>query len=792
MNKKLYNLMDWARIEEVVYGECDRPSDFLGAHPAGRQVLVQCFFPGAVSCSLQIIDSKASKGRSVKEEIAMEMADEAGFFAALISPAQAKDYRYHVIKDDGERVVREIYNKGVLLSSDDEDRLMSGGERKAYEYMGAHKKTVLGVRGAVFRVYAPEAVRVSVVCESNGWNGLEDQMDRISESGIFELFLPGFEEGDSYKYEIVMRGGVKICKCDPFSFSLKEGNSVLTAPDHYKWQDKEWMEKRDSKNLSIYEVPLFACRDEKGGPANIKSIASDMAEYVKRMGFTHVMLMPFLEYPDEKSAGFHTSLFFAPAARFGEAEDYQTFVDIMHENGIGVIAEWNFYDFNNMGDGLGSFDGSALFEYPDVRRGIDPADGMLVFNLKDRFVKEYLLSSLDNLVRNFHIDGFEFTDVTKALYLDYYRKPGEWVPNIYGGVENLETIDFLKEANAFLHKTHKGVFTIAEDTSAYSRVTGEGDDSLGFDYKSDPDLAGAYADYLSHDPIERKFHHHELTDSAFYQYCESYIHPVSHSHTDNSQGGLYTRMFGDEIRKRENLKLLYAMLKFHVGSTSVIMGQEIGDKASFDSVSPINLLPAEGMEVFRDYICALNHFAAEHPALLPDTEFEWINEYGADRNILSFVRKCDKETLLFIFNFADTTYGRFESGVPYDGKYEMIFDTSAEEFGGEDSAACLYLARDEKCDGRDESICVSLKPLSAAVFSYIPYSKDERELIEKRKAEKIRLRKEEQERRSRINDAKEKIRQDLKAELEKKIFEAEEAIASGSEYKKKAGGKRNK
>ncbi|OQA26348.1 MAG: 1,4-alpha-glucan branching enzyme GlgB [Firmicutes bacterium ADurb.Bin354] len=809
MNKKLYNLMDWAKIEEVVYGECDKPSEFLGSHNYGRQSLVQCFFPGAESVTVYIEDLKAVKGRTVKEEVKMEQADEAGFFAVLLPGNDRTDYKYHVVYpadaqgDDNTSEkraedVRDIYNYGRLFSEEDEDRFISGGEKKAYEYMGAHKKTVKGVRGTVFRVWAPDAVRVSVCGDFNSWKGLGMPMNRLERSGIFELFIPGIEAGEKYKYEIVMRGGSKTFKADPYSFRQElrpDSASIVCNISSHKWEDSKWLEarKKDKRSINIYEVPLSSCSSDEGF-IRINELAPSLAKYVKGMGYTHVSLMPVNEYPDDDSNGFHPSLLFAPTSRFGTPEDYMRFVDIMHSEGIGVILQWASSDFSNADYGLGGFDGTALYENPDPRRGMDPRTGMFLFDAGRYEVKEYLLSALDFFAGFYHIDGFAFTEVTGTLYLDYYRKPGEWETNIYGGVENLEYVNFYKEANKMLHNNYPGIITIAEESSGYSTVTGDGDDSLGFDYKSDSNFINEITHYLSKDPIERRNYHQELTDSTLYQYCENYILPVSRMHLDFRQGGLYSRMNGDDDMKWENLKLLFAYQAFHVGKMSTFMGQEAGNPVSFEGVERIDISAhTEKQQYFINYIKELNRFYAAHPALSEDSTeegFTWISENAADDNVLSFVRKSGKDVLLIAFNFANVEYNCYELGVPADGNYQEIFCSAGVGFGGaEDANESLILVKDEKVCGFEQSVSVRLKPLSVSVFAYLPYTKEEQAIIEKRKAERIRIRKELLEKKKKITDARVKIREDLKVRLQAQIAEAEEKIASGSEYKK---GKVNK
>ena len=813
MNKKLYALMDWAKIEEVVYGECDRPCEFLGAHTINRQTLVQVFLPGAESVDLYLEGAEGPRGRTVKSEVPMEKADDAGFFVCVLPGTDKKSYRFHAeyLADEVnalpadkkrksgkqlERIVREFrdpYIYGRVLTGDEEQRFLSGGDFAADAYMGAHKKTVNGVRGVVFRVWAPNAVRVSVIGAFNRWNGLENPMNRLADSGIFELFIPGLEDGVSYAYEVLMRGGTTMTKVDPYAKEVvaEDGRvaGMISAASNYKWKDEKWQEKnlkadRYSEPLNIYEISL--AKMQEGFLKDAKAV-NGFAAYLKEMGYTHVQVMPVIEYPNAQDAGYHASLYFAPKAEFGSPDDYRRFVDVMHKAEIGVIMAWAPSDFSNVEYGLGYFDGTALYEYADIRRGVDPRTGMLQFDLGSPMVKEYLLSALHYLVREFHFDGLTTKDTAAMLYLDYYRQPGEWTPNMYGSVENLESIAFFREMNAMLHKLKAGFISVAADTSCFAHVTGTEEDGLGFDFTTDTDFVREMLDYLSRDPIVRQSYHNELTQSTIYQYCERYILPVDADRINFRQGGLVTRMNGDEELMWKNLMLFYGYLMTHVGRKSVFMGQEYGNSASFEDMGRI--LPQEKagdvQECFRNYMKALNSFYTSTPAFYAAEDKEegfcWINDHAASENVISFVRSDGKKkNYICVFNFANIAYEKYPVGAAKQGKYHEVFCQTAGIVDGPTIAA-----HEGKTDGCEYHIRVDLAPLSFRIFEYIPYSTEEtaeiRRRIEERKARKAA----EEEQRKQLIEQRAKIRKSLKQELADKIAAAEAAIAGGSERKSK-------
>ncbi len=801
MNKKLYDLMDWAKIEEVVYGECDHPSDFLGPHSVGASTLIQAFFPGAEGVLILVEGTESAKGKKVKQEISMELADEAGFFAAIAGGRNLKySYLVSYSKEKGGRKSKKSKGSGLitvekkdpyafrrLLKAEDEERFLAGNDANAFKYMGSHRVSVDNLRGTVFRVWAPGAIRVSVTGEFNDYNGMVNPMNRLDDSGIFELFIPGVEEGAKYRYEILTRDGAMI-KRDPYAICADGDSDLASYVSSYEWKDEKWLANRKKNNwnkkpLNIYEFHPGSLKDKT------KAGAKKLAAYIKNMGYTAVMLMPQMSAED--GLGYHPVQLFESAYGNGEPEELMAFVDAMHAENLGVIMEWAPGDFSNRPEGLGAFDGNALYEYPDFKRGVDPRSGKYIFNFGKAGVKDYLHSALEYWMESFHLDGLCTLDMESLLYLDYYRGYGEWVPNIFGGVEHLEAIEFIKEMNARLHAKKSGLILIASQAGASGNITGSGREELGFDLTTDNNCMREIEEYLSADPIQRAGMHHMLTESMMYQYCEDYLLGIMHERFSFDQPGLVKKLWGDEAQKRENLKLLFTYLAMHVGRNVMFMGQEYAEGVSFEPSGNIDVLEerSEEEKQFLDFAAALNRFIIKHPALYAaeDKEegFSWIKENAAADNVLAFTRSDGAgDEILAVFNFANAGRDDYRLGSDKEGKYEEIFATDMAAFGGSrEAGAETKITRYEKTDGKEFCVKLDLGPLSAHVYRYVPYTKEESDAINKRRREIEKRRMDARKKREELNRERNRIRKDLKKELEEKIREAEEAIASGSENK---------
>lgn len=810
MNKKLYNMMDWADVEEIVYAESTHPDRILGSHNVGKNSLIQAFFPGANAVSLLTTEEKFTTGKKVPAVVKMEEMDEAGFFAAILPGKNRNDYKYKVEFDDKTIETPELYGSNHAITEAQAEELNGGSCYGAYKILGAHVKTIDKVLGTAFAVWAPNALRVSVIGDFNDWNGMCHQMLRLGDTGIFELFVPGVKAGNQYKYELLIKGNEKVVKPDPYALEYDEesGNCVVPDEKDYKWTDKDYIVDRTNLNvtvapLNIYEVHLGSFAD-----GNIKDIAKKVIERVSDMGYTHVEIMPITEYADDNSNGYSTTSYYAPTNRYGKPEDYKSFVNELHKAGIGVIMQWNVNSFSQDKDFLAVYDGTCLFEHEDGRKGIDARNGQLIFNYLRPEVKEYLIGNALYWIGEYHIDAIKFNDVTSMLYLDYYRNPGEWVCNIYGGNENLEAIEFIKKANKHIHKNYKGVFTIADEKSGFYSVTkmdnmgaSELADSLGFDFTLNGGFNSDILEYVANDPINRSSLHGELTGTMLYQYRENYIIPVSHSDVDFGKGGIINKMFGDEDVKYANLRAFYGYMMMHPGKKQIFMGQEYANPNSFEGneMLDMSIEKKHKNKNFKYYMRSLNLFYLNHEQLYANDSdvdgFEWINNMSANENVISFMRKGKtfEDFLYVVINFANCVYEKYKLGVPFKGKYKEVFNSDELSYGGQgNSNARVIPSKKDECDGREESIKVTLAPLAVSVFEYTPYTKAELDEIKKREEEKERKRilKEKQKEevakkkalmREKLAKEKAKIRASIKEELERKIKEAEEKIASGSE-----------
>ena len=802
MNKKLYDLMNWADIEEIVYGEAMHPEKLLGAHNVGRSTLIQAYFPGAKSVSLYIEGSDGPKGKTVKDEVKMDMADEAGFFAALLPGKNRKDYYYHVQypnKDRKVRNVKEAYIEYPVHKEEELENVLSGSDYYMQNTFGAIRKTVNNVRGVLFTVWAPNALRVSVIGDFNAWNGLENQMVKNDLTGIFELFIPGVENGDKYKYEILLKGNEKRVKCDPFT-NKSEGEmgnaSVVYVSSNFKWEDSKWLEKRsltdrDNEPICIYEMCQMTAFEENNIKCNTQSIINHMKEY----GYTHALLMPIMEYYNE-CAGYKPSMFFALDHRIGSENDLKYFINEMHKADLGVFFEWSGFEFDEGESGMSNFDGTCLFENGDCSRGVDARNGAKIFNYGNAISESFILSSLIKLLNDYHFDGIKFTDLSSQLYLDYYRAPGEWTPNIFGSNENLEFVSFVKNMNKIIHKQFPGIISIASEESGWpllSRTNGrneeENQNCLGFDFCENKGFNFDVLGYMNCDPIERHNHHNELIASTLYQYSENYILSITHSDVDFGKGGIINRMPGDDNLKYANLRAFYGYLFTHPGKKQIFMGQDFASAQSFDVCSLLDHSCDDNQKKFVDYFKALTQLYRSEKSLhyfdYDEKGFGWINNYSAEDNVIAFYRRDESDTLIVAINFANYTYEKYIIGVPEYAKYKEIFNSDSENFGGKGYInSRLIPSKEGDTDSFRQSITIKLAPLSVSIFKLIPYTKNELEEMKKKRDEKERAAKEKQRKKEALAKEKAKIRASLKEELERKIRDAERAIEEGSEYKK--------
>ncbi len=800
MDKKLYKMMNWPEIEGIVYSESDNPHALLGAHVTGNCVLVQTFQPGAKSVRLQPLEGDKS--------YQMEMADEEGYFAVALPGKKIPDYEYIVEAEDGSlKKVKDAYNFPPQMTKEDTEKFNAGIHYMVYEKLGAHPAKIDGVEGVLFAVWAPNALRVSVVGDFNGWDGRTHQMRRLWDSGIFELFLPGVKAGDCYKFEIKAKGGLTFLKADPYAFGQQlrpDSASVVRDINGFRWEDGKWMKNRaavqaQDQPINVYEIYLGSFAKPEGGEGycNYRELAPKVVEYVKKMGYTHIELMPVMEHPLDASWGYQVIGYYAPTSRYGTAEDFMFFMNEMHKAGIGVILDWVPAHFPRDTYGLSGFDGTCLYEHQDPRQGAHPHWGTLIYNYGRPEVRNYLIANALYWVEQYHVDGIRIDAVASMLYLDYGKNDGEWVANIYGGNENLEAVEFLKHLNSIMKKRNEGVLMIAEESTAWPKITGAlEDDGLGFDLKWNMGFMNDYLDYIKTDPYFRSGKHNELTFSMIYAYSEKFMLVFSHDEVVHGKATLIGKMPGERAQQFANLRLTYAYHMTHPGKKLMFMGQDIGEYDEFNEAREVEweLLEQEEHGKLNRLFADMNKLYLSQPALYAkDTSwdgFEWINCITPNACMLSYVRKASEplDSLVVVANFANAKQN-FRIGVPYEGKYTEILNTDAKIYGGNgvvNQDVCR--TEEEEWDGKPYAIDMVSAPLSISIFSYVPYTADEKAEIERVRAEKRRKEKEEEERRIAQETADTIAREAAEAKRLAKIAaaEAKEKARLADEMIKKA------
>ena len=728
MKKELYDLLDWGRIEGIVYSEENQPHSFLGAAVTHGGVLIQTFLPSAKSVKLV--------GDRFLEE--MEQVDENGFFAALIPGKTVPEYRFEVTQEDGTVLtMRDPYNYEPLLPEKILKKFRSGICYDIYDYLGAHPVEAEGEKGMYFAVWAPNALRVSLVGDFNSWDGRVLPMRKLPEYGVFELFVPGMKEGVLYKYEVKTPAGLTFLKSDPYGrqFEPKPGSaSVTTDLSTYEWGDSAWMKERsriDMKTmpLSVYQIHALCWQTSgKDGSSsvNYRELAVRLADYVKEMGYTHVELLPVMEYSDDRSLGFATTGYYAPTSRYGSAQDFMYFVDYLHQKGIGVILDWVPGHFSRDLNGLIGFDGTNLYEHRDQRQSLYAYDGSLTYNYARPEVKNFLIANALFWTKVYHADALRLEDISRMLYLDYGKAPGQWVANIYGGNENLDAVEFFKHLNSIFHQEVPGAVLIAQDSSQWPMVTAPvEEDGLGFDFKWNRGFRDSLIEYIELDPIFRGPHHPELIFSMVYNYSENFLLALDYEDVSGKYGSMYDKVPGRKKTKLANLRAMYGYMMLHPGKKLFAMGCEIAQRAAlgWDQGVDWNTLDDDENRQFRSYCAALLGFYRENPALYAldyaPEGFEWINNISANENMLVFLRRSaiEEETLLAVVNFSNLAYKKHKIGVPFPGRYKEILNSDAAVFGGDGNVnPRVKTSRPDECDELPNSIKVTVPPLGISVF----------------------------------------------------------------------------
>ncbi len=723
-------------IEKIVHSAHQDPFEILGAHVikwAGREcVAVRAFLPDAAGAA--VVDLQTD------QEYPMKRLHKDGFFEAVIR-SESKVFPYRLKKTDelgGADIIIDPYAFLPVLSDFDLHLMAEGTHYSQYEKLGAHEMSVEGIEGVFFAVWAPNAINVSVIGDFNYWDGRRHMMRVRGSTGIWELFIPGLKEGTAYKFEVKSRyKGFLAQKADPFAFCSElrpKSASVVWNVNKYRWSDDEWMGARQERNwfespVSIYEVHPGSWRrvaEEGGRWLTYRELAASLVPYVKEMGYTHVELMPVSEHPLDESWGYQTVGYFSCTSRYGTPDDFMYLVDRFHQAGIGVIIDWVPAHFPKDGHGLAYFDGNALYEHADPLQGEHREWGTLIFNYGRSEVANFLISNALFWLDKYHIDGLRVDAVASMLYLDYSRKPGEWIPNKYGGNENLEAVAFIKRFNEIVHGRHPGVLTIAEESTAWPAVSSPTYlGGLGFSMKWNMGWMNDILRYVTDDPVFRKYHQNNLTFALLYAFTENFILVLSHDEVVYGKRSLLDKMPGDFWQKFANLRLLFSYMYAQPGKKLLFMGGDIGQWWEWNWSASLDwhLLEYEPHRKLQTFVKDLNVLYRKEPSMhevdFNNRGFEWIDFSDYERSIVSFIRKAKDphDFLVFVFNFTPVPRYNYRVGVPKWGLYREIFNSDSELYWGSNMGN-LGGRHTEPIPwhGRPCSLSLNLPPLGALVL----------------------------------------------------------------------------
>ncbi len=658
-------------------------------------------------------------GETIEEHYSLDWADKSGASHSHVDP----------------------YTFAPQLNDFDIHLFCEGKHWHAYRFLGTHPHSVEGIAGFLFTTWAPNAERVSVVGDFNNWDGRSHPMRVRGGSGVWELFIPGITPDINYKFEIRNRQhGTIHLKVDPYGqrFELRPQTASITVPeDNFPWGDQQWIEGRKKSDwlhepLSIYEIhPGSWRRDSEGEFIGYRELAVQLVDYVKEQGFTHIELMPITEHPLDASWGYQTTGYFAPTARFGAPDDFRYFVDYCHSHGIGVILDWVPAHFPKDAHGLARFDGTAMYEHEDPRLGEHRDWGTLIYNFGRNEVKNFLIASAVFWLEEFHIDGLRVDAVASMLYLDYSRNPGDWIPNKYGGNENLEAIAFLRELNTVTHQLHPGTMIMAEESTAWPQVTRPTwTGGLGFTMKWNMGWMHDTLQYMSKDPIHRHYHHDQLTFGLLYAFTENFVLPFSHDEVVHGKGSLLDRMPGDEWRKFANLRLLLTLMFTYPGKKLLFMGCEFGQGTEWSHVRALDwyVLDYPMHRGVKKLQSDINRLYRESKALhrydFDPKGFEWIDCHDAPQSVLSYLRRAGDEFAVIILNFTPVPRPNYRIGVPEPGIYLEVFNSDSEYYGGSNIGNWGLQAEEKEWMGRPYSIVLTLPPLAGIVLTLKPEVKE--------------------------------------------------------------------
>ena len=714
--------LDRAALDALAEGRHDDPFSLLGIHHVAGRRIVRTLQPQAAAVTLL----------AGGEEVVMQRVHQAGVFEAGM-PAYKRSYHLRIATHDGGSYeIHDAYRFPSTLGDLDLYLLREGSHRDIFRKLGAHPGQLLGVDGTVFAVWAPNASRVSVIGDFNDWDGRRHVMRLHPGNGIWEIFIPGVFPGARYKFEPLDGSGRLLpFKADPVGqfHEPPPGNASVVYKSDYQWRDGEWMKAHRGSPamdvpVSIYEVHLGSWR--RGGNGELLSyrdLASQLVEYVSDMGFTHVELLPVSEHPFDGSWGYQPIGMYAPTQRFGAPDDFRYLVDRLHRAGIGVIMDWVPAHFPQDEHGLRRFDGTALYEYEDPRKGEHGDWGTLVFDYGRREVLNYLVGNALYWIYEFHIDALRVDAVASMLYLDYAREDGEWVPNVHGSNEHLEAVDFLRELNTIIHA--RGAQSYAEESTAWPGVSAPVDSGgLGFTFKWNMGWMNDTLSYMSEDPVHRKYHHDKMTFGLVYAFNENFVLPLSHDEVVHGKRSLLGRMPGDQWQRFANLRAYYGFMYGHPGKKLLFMGGEIAQSAEWNHDQSLDwhLLQYPEHGGVQSLVRDLNHVYRQTPALYEqdfnDEGFEWIDHQDADSSVLAWLRRArNGDFVICISNFTPTVRKAYRVGVPQAGQYAVLLNTDDHKYAGSGTGPMGAVeARQSGANGRPYSLLIDLPPLATLML----------------------------------------------------------------------------
>lgn len=704
-------------LHELTYN----PHLLLGLHEGEEGQEIRLWRPGAAHVYLKI-------GDTVKQA---EQIHPAGLFRCPL-PSHLSFLDYRVYHHSG-LLAADPYAFWPTFGEVDQYLFAKGVHYAISQKMGARVCEHQGVYGVKFAVWAPEAQAVALLADFNYWDERYNPMRSLGESGVWELFVPGIGTGEKYKFAITTKRGDKLIKSDPFAYAFEKRPStasIVANISEFAWGDADWMQKRVSKNwlsspMNIYEVHTGSWKKRHGEFLSYRELAHELAAYCQKMGYTHVELLPIQEHPLDESWGYQVSGFYAPTSRHGFPEDFQYFVNLMHQRGIGVILDWVPGHFPSDGFGLARFDGSALYEHADIRQGWHPHWNTLIFNFGRHEVSNFLLGSALHWILDMHVDGLRVDAVASMLYLDYGREEGDWIPNQYGGKENLEAIEFLKHLNVVVHEKAPGALMIAEESTAFAGITKPvWEDGLGFDFKWNMGWMNDTLRYFSKDPLFRSHHHQDLTFGLLYCFAEKFLSVLSHDEVVHGKKSLLAKMPGDVWQQFANLRLLFGYLLCQPGKKLLFMGGEIGQWNEWDCKREVEweLLRYPIHSGLHRAVLSLNHLYLHHPALWErdgdPSGFQWVDFSDTKNSVISYLRHSSAEVLLVVHHFTPGYYPHYRICLSGIREAKEIFNSDSAAYGGSGkiNPEVLILKNEE---GFPYALEIALAPLSTMIFQLL-------------------------------------------------------------------------